>query len=373
MERGVGKYHSAVQRWAGIGPYYAMFPSAFCDSVIERYCARGGTVLDPFAGRGTSLYSAATAGRSALGIEINPVGWVYSRAKLNPANRKDVELRLKKIYNSSSRYTEAARRLPLFFKRCYTPEVRAFLLSARDKLDWRHDTVDRTLMALLLVHLHGKSSDSFSNQMRQTKAMSPQYAVKWWRKRGMAPPKVDILDFLNKKLNWRYAKGVPETNESRAYLGDSLRLLPALEESVDFRKIRRPSLMLTSPPYFKITNYHYDQWLRLWLLGGPPTDRRTPVRYRGKHRDKFQNLPAYRRLLIGVFERAARLLTPDAIIYVRTDCREPTLSITRQSLKAAFPMHRLRQIKRPVQGKTQTRLFGNGDPRAGEVDLILAR
>lgn len=33
-------------------------------------------------------------------------------------------------------------------------------------------------MALLSVHLHGKRADSLSNQMRQTKSMSPEYAIR---------------------------------------------------------------------------------------------------------------------------------------------------------------------------------------------------
>ena len=74
MSKMNGRFNTAANRWAGIGPYYAMFPSAFCDVVVERYCKEGGTVLDPFAGRGTALYSAATRGRHALGIELNPVG-----------------------------------------------------------------------------------------------------------------------------------------------------------------------------------------------------------------------------------------------------------------------------------------------------------
>jgi hypothetical protein len=33
-------------------------------------------------------------------------------------------------------------------------------------------------MAVLLVHLHGKRADSFLHQMRQTKSMSPEYAIR---------------------------------------------------------------------------------------------------------------------------------------------------------------------------------------------------
>jgi hypothetical protein len=67
----------------------------------------------------------------------------------------------------------------------------------------------------------------------------------------------------------------------------------------------------------------------------------------------------------------AALIEAEAIVYVRTDRRNPTLAITKQALKLAFPDHHMRRVNRPLEGKTQTRLFGNGDPRLGEVDLVL--
>ena len=371
MSRSGGKYSTAAKRWAGIGPYYAMFPSAFCDAVIEKYSLKGDTILDPFAGRGTALYSAATAGRHALGIEVNPVGWIYSRTKLLPAEKDQVDGRIVQLQSAAHRYAREARELPAFFRHCFASEVRQFLLCARHLLNWRQNHVDRTLMAFLLVHLHGKVSDSFSNQMRQPKAMSPNYAMAWWKKKDSKPPQIDPLEFLRKKLKWRYAKGRPRTTTSKVYLGDSVGILSELTGNLAKRALHQPSLLLTSPPYFGITNYHYDQWLRLWLLGGPPTDRRTYNQYNGKHRGKFANLETYSQLLATVFERASHLMRADAIVYVRTDRREPTLKITKKALKKAFPKHHLTRTNRPIEGKTQTRLFGNEDPRLGEVDLVL--
>ena len=133
-----------------------------------------------------------------------------------------------------------------------------FLLCARNLLNWRQNHVDRTLMAFLLVHLHGKASDSFSNQMRQTKAMSPNYAIAWWKDRSSKPPQIDPIELLRKKLKWRYAKGRPKTTSSKVYLGDSVSILTELTGNLGKRALHRPSLLLTSPPYFGITNYHYD-------------------------------------------------------------------------------------------------------------------
>lgn len=371
MIKSSGKYASAEDRWAGFGPYYAMFPADFANQVVARYSKIGDTVFDPFAGRGTALFSSARAGRKALGIEVNPVGWIYSKTKLNPAPREEVLARITDVETQAAAYRRHAKALPEFFHQCFSLEVRSFLLCARSILNWRDNDVDRTTMAFLLTHLHGKSTDSLSNQMRQTKAMSPQYAIDWWQKRRLNPPQVSPVRFFEKKLAWRYAKGVPSPSKSTIVLGDSTSLLPEFHGKLRHNGLSKPSLMLTSPPYLGITDYHYDQWIRLWLLGGPPTDRRTPTHFKGKHQGKFANGDVYAALLKEVFEGSAKLLRKDAVVYVRTDWREPTVSLTRNALKSAFPSHALRRVNQPLSGKTQTRLFGHYAPRLGEVDFIL--
>jgi hypothetical protein len=361
-----GKYNTAAARWAGVGPYYAMFPASFADKVINKYTRRGDSVLDPFAGRGTAVFSAAVRGRTGIGVEINPVGWVYAQAKLRPASKDAVKERFKQLGKVSYRYCRAAERLPRFFRFCYQPNVLHFLMAARSNLKWRTRKTDWTAMAMLLINLHGKRDGSLSNQMRQTKSMSPPYAIRWWRERGLRPPQLDPLEFMLNRLAWRYAKGLPKTSRSRIYLGDSTRVLPQIVRGRS--DTHRPArLLVTSPPYLGITNYHYDQWLRLWLLGGPPTSRRSGRLYRGK----FEHKERYRALLLNVFRNAKRLLARNAVIYVRTDKRKQTLSMTASVLREVFPSRQLHYRFRPYTRPTQTKLFGHAEPKMGEVDLVV--
>lgn len=361
-----GKYATAAARWSGVGPYYAMFPTAFSDAVVEKYTATGDTVLDPFAGRGTVVFSATAKDRIGIGIELNPVGWIYAQAKLRPASAAAVNARLFELSHQAPRYREDARQLPSFFSWCYSSEVLLFLLAART-LEWRTKVVDRTVMALLLVHLHGKRGGALSNQMRQAKSMSPAYAVRWWQKRAMRPPELDPLEFMLQRVSWRYAKGCIDRSESRAYLGDSTRTLPALYEPVRQGQVAKARLLFTSPPYCKVTNYHYDQWLRLWLLGGPANARRSGGRYRAK----FEGREAYTDLLVKVFRRTVPLLHRKATVYVRTDGRRFTYETTKRVLREVFPTKQLSEIKRPFARPTQTHLFGDKSVKSGEVDFVL--
>jgi hypothetical protein len=362
-----GKYHSAPARWAAVGPYYAMFPTSFADDVVAQFTEPGDWVLDPFAGRGTAVYSAAIADRHGIGIELNRVGWLYGATKLRVASQESVEARLQEIERATPRQPPDTASLPPFFTWCFSEHVLAFLLSARSMLNWRASKTDRTLMAFILVYLHGKRDASLSNQMRQTKAMAPRYAINWWRERDLKPPPVDPGDFLRDRIAWRYARGIPALAQSHMFLGDCTRRVEGLASRWAERTIQPAKLLLTSPPYFSLTNYHYDQWLRLWMLGGRPDANRIG----GENRGKFESKIAYSKLLVTAFRKASAYLAPDAVIYVRTGSRSVTYDATTSALSQVFPNHRLIAEDRPYMRPTQTRLFGDHEPKVGEVDLVL--
>ena len=351
----------------GIGPYYAMFPAAFAERVVLDHTDPGNVVLDPFSGRGTAVFAAAMHERHGIGIEINPVGYVYTE-------------------RSSGQYTDPPLRIAL---RTWLPMLgdserrqMTFPLSSinatHDRpripfhganwLDWRRSRVDCTVMALLLVHLHGKRSDSFSNQMRQTKAMSPPYAIRWWDVRNSDPPDLDPVEFMTKKINWRYAKGCPRLTDSRVFLGDCVSRLGHVTKSLSSLGVKTVRLLLTSPPYCGVTNYHYDQWLRLWLLGGPAG----PTVSAGPHQGKFVDRNAYAAMLNSAFTSAARLMDPDGVIYVRTGSRTVTLNATIAALQAAFPKKKMQKSKKPFPSRTQTNLFGGESSDGGEMDIVLS-
>mgnify|MGYP001617172242 FL=1 len=54
------------------GPHSAVFPPDLIITPIRAGCPRGGIVLDPFMGSGTTALVAKMLGRNYIGIEINP-------------------------------------------------------------------------------------------------------------------------------------------------------------------------------------------------------------------------------------------------------------------------------------------------------------
>lgn len=367
----MSKYSTPAGRWKGIGPYYAMFPADFADKVILDHTKPGDAVLDPFAGRGTAVFSAASNGRAGLGIELNPLGYVYSNAKLRPAAFSAVQRRLESIAAHASRYRSATRSLPEFFHLCFTQKVLSFLLSARANLDWRQSNADRILMAIILVNLHGKREQALSNQMRQTASMSPDYCVRWWREKGLTPPDIDPAAYTNKRLSWRYAKGAPAGTGASVWLGDNRKALCKISAEIRQGKRQPFNLLLTSPPYCNVTSYYQDQWLRFWMLGEPESPSGS---HSNKYGGKFASPQAHKRLLIEAFSKCAAVLKEDAAIYVRTDRREPTFSNTLDALKIAFPDKRIETQEKPLPDKRKTKAYSRGGApkqRNCEVDILM--
>lgn len=75
-----GNKTQPIHRWV---PWIAGFSSDFVRNALKEYLHDKGTVLDPFAGVGTTLVEAILAGHDAVGFEINPYPALASRTKLH--------------------------------------------------------------------------------------------------------------------------------------------------------------------------------------------------------------------------------------------------------------------------------------------------
>lgn len=349
-------FGTAEGRWARLGPYYAMFPINFARQVVQSLSRQGDTVLDPFCGRGTAPYVAMIAGRHAIGCDVNPVAWVYAAAKTEPHPDPGMVIRRMSEIESAVR---PADRKPVneFQAHAFAPRPLGFINAARRELQWRDDSRDRTVAAFLLHYLHAKTGEGLSNQMRASRALSPDYAIRWWHARGLAtPPDIAPLEFLSTRAMWRYAKGLPRhAGCADILLGDSALALP---------KGRKADLILTSPPYSGVTNYRADSWLRLWALG----EGAELPDWGGEQ--KFCDVRKYTAMLRQTLQATRARSTPDAVWYIRTDARSRTKDAVRQVMADLLPHHQCYSKAAPYPGKTQTALYGDHAPKPGEVDLL---
>src|SRR6267378_2932620 len=81
-------------RFHSICPYFAMFPETFVRRNVLAWSKRNDVILDPFSGRGTTVFESLLNGRRGLGCDTNPVAVCLSKAKADPPQLDEIYDRL---------------------------------------------------------------------------------------------------------------------------------------------------------------------------------------------------------------------------------------------------------------------------------------
>lgn len=243
-----------------------MFPLEFPTRILRR-ASRDIVVLDPFCGRGTTNYAARLRGIYSIGIDTSPIAVAIAKAKL--ANTS-----LSKVMNLAEQILEQTQDCNLpegdFWDWAFHPQTLHQICKLRSGLLQAEETDEVVMLrALVLGCLHGprqknvNSPSYFSNQMPRTFSSKPKYSVRYWKERNLQPLRIDVRHPLYKKANRVLCRELNSISCSEnIFLADS-------SQQDIFRKFHKPiNLVVTSPPYYGMTTYVQDQWLRNWFLGG---------------------------------------------------------------------------------------------------------
>ena len=254
-----------LRRLNAVCPYYTMFPLDFpMDSLGA--ARQGDWVLDPFCGRGSTNYAARMRNLPSVGIDSNPVAVAIAKAKLAHTTPARVITACRRILQSRGRPAEVPT--GAFWSRAFHKDTLVQICKLREALMKDCSSDSRiALRAMLLGRLHGpktkrRKRSYLSNQMPRTYASKPGYAVGFWRERKMWPPKVSVLELIERKAPDYFAAN-PSSVEGRIVRGDSRTINIA-----DYVGCKA-SWVITSPPYYGMRTYVPDQWLRYWFVGGP--------------------------------------------------------------------------------------------------------
>ena len=261
-----------VHRWV---PWIAGFSKDFIDDALSRYITGDGqTVLDPFAGVGTTLVEADLAGHRAIGFEINPYAAFAARLKLAAHRVSSAALRaavdaldVHAFRVEPNGATPTASPPPRFRTRSpfYSPEVERKVLLLQDFVQRESDPEVTDMLRL-----------AFASTMVEYSNYSYEPSLGRRKAAGRAP----IDDYpVAKTVSDKLAQMAADVDWYR----DSRRQIErpdacVREESFfdGYQQIERQScdLLITSPPY--ANNYHYNRNTRphmYWLeLCDSPSD-----------------------------------------------------------------------------------------------------
>lgn len=295
-----------------ICPYFTMSPLEFPHSVLASRACSGDWVLDPFCGRGTTNFAARLLGLPAIGVDSDLVAVAATEAKLvAPTGKAEAIVRAAQEAlrgRSSSDLPDGE-----FWTLAYRKEVLDALCRLRERLSDKDLTPEQVaLRGLILGALHGPlrrdgTSSYFSNQAPRTYAPKPRYAVRFWRDRGLVPPRVDLLRIIGERAR-RYFDNAPPKVPSITLRGDSREYGVIRDACAD----HRPTWIITSPPYYGLRTYGPDQWLRQWFLGGPAR-----VSYDAGPQLSHRGRDAFIMELRAVWKNVAAFTSDDAQLVVR--------------------------------------------------------
>jgi hypothetical protein len=233
------------------------FPPALAHYFVKRYSRRGDVVLDPFSGKGTLPLEACLNGRIGIGNDLAPEAYVITRAKVNPVTLDCVKEWICKTRAKwdpeSYDVDEISDDVRVFFSKSTLKQI----LAIRDILMDDDSDLANFIKALMCGILHGPTKMHLSVPCSHAFSMSPKYIRRFIKKNGLRKPKRDVLKCLLMKAERVLEDGLPKIR-GIATMEDA-RNLPLEDESVN--------LIVTSPPYFNMQTYAWDNWLRLWFLG----------------------------------------------------------------------------------------------------------
>jgi len=336
-----------------ICPYFTMFPLEFPLGVLSGRARKGDRVLDPFCGRGTTNFAARILGLKSLGVDSSAVATAITAAKLVTTTAESIVGETRQMLA-----TGEPKRVPRgeFWCWSYDRRVLRALCTLREALLEDCSTPSRiALRGILLGALHGPLQKTFlsyfSNQCPRTYAPKPAYALRYWKKRKMKPPRVDVIDVIARRAIRYYGASCKPIGAVRQ--ADS-RSREALKPS---NPRARFDWVVTSPPYYGMRTYIPDQWLRNWFVGGP--DGIDYINLDQVAHSSPENFAADLRL---VWANAAAFCADQARLVVRfgsiTTRRINPIDVVRDSLReSGWRIATLRNAGTATAGKRQADSF----------------
>jgi SAM-dependent methyltransferase len=259
------KKRSNIFAWRG------QFSPQLVECLLDAYCPPGSVVLDPFVGSGTVLYEAAVLSLPALGFEINPSAWSFS-----------------KVYEFAN--------IPRDEGKFIVRELRARIEDEFPIVLFADQTISREVIEEKVIRIGASISD-------EAKILCNALVV--------------LLDIHNNRLTndlvqskftalAELVQQLPYSNKTiKAGLQDA-RALPLEQESVDF--------VITSPPYINVFNYHQNYRRSAEVLGWDllRVARSEIGSNRANRGNRFYTVVQYCIDMTKVIQELARVLRPSA-------------------------------------------------------------
>ncbi len=316
--------------------YLGTFPAGLARSIITMLSDEGEVVLDPFAGRGTSLLESRASGRIPLASDLNPIAIALSRAKNVEVTREQVCERLDQLERAYDRqlYLPEANIEPDEIQLIFHTRTLAQLCYLRRRLLPARSEVDTFLVGAVLGIMHGSerqdgTSSYASISMPNTFSMAPDYVRRFVETKRLQRVERNVFELLRWKLERLFKGFTPLGRPGVVVRADA----KAIADAPGFESyVGEVKLVVTSPPYLDVVNYAKQNWIRVWFLGEGANEVHDAL-------DDNLTLSSWLEFMDKVVHQARRMIRPDGVVvFVIGDVAKSSRSVV--SLAREF----LRQV-----------------------------
>ncbi len=238
-------------------PYLGKFVPQLVEILLSRYFRRGGNVLDPFAGSGTTLVQALESGLDATGVDVAAFNCLLMEVKTRAYNPFVLEGELRAAHG---RVGEASTEKPsAYLRRWFAPQAVRELLGFRALVDeYAHADVLRIVLAR--AARSARRTAHFDLDLPRTPQREPYWCHKHRRE---CRPVETASQFLE-----RYTLDTLARLKDFAQVRSRERAATVIHG--DVREERLPGVfdgIVTSPPYPGLIDYHEQHRYAYELLG----------------------------------------------------------------------------------------------------------
>ena len=240
-------------------PYLGKFVPQLVEAMLERHLPRARTVLDPFAGSGTTLVQSLEDGRNAIGVDIAAFNCLLMDVKTRRYNLFTLEHELRDALGRLEGFDGRAPERPSrYVKAWYAPRSASELLFFRSLLeDYEHADVLRVV--LTRAARSARRTTHFDLDFPK----EPQTTEYWCHKhRRTCRPVERAEHFLR-----RYALDTLRRVREFAHVRGRDSVASVLHADARDAELPGADGVVTSPPYPGLIDYHEQHRYAYELLG----------------------------------------------------------------------------------------------------------